>query len=521
MPIRGLETFKSFYPNAFPRRPSLILRDASMAIDGFWFIKKYVTLNPLEIFLYGQTREYPELITLLDFVSSHNIDLLWIWSGVRIRKSPPTAGFEDATTAYEEGRDREAMAGWKRSLNPEDHVLPITNILQSRGISVLRAPYSATAQAAYLANIKVCNYIFAPTEFLLFEGGNKLITEFHGIKGSTGTNKITCIDIICKADLMRHLSLDNSSFLGYGILLGCEFCPTMPVYSTNFDIFKILKIARTYGSICNELKLCLETNYRGIDEKLISSYMENFCTALTIIRDHPVMKQNGIVEPLSGKAVPNGFEDIFGPRASNTLYSYLAQLKIFPEMIFRTQNGNSIENILKVYISKINKKDSNLIPVITTPENFVRSYLGINAVNTSKISLINQILLIKYILPFKEQRISKILCLNQEMLGYGEVILDAELLRFLHRLKAVQRDCICMLSLMIDFKEEDLNLSLFNALICKPPFKTADQTCINNNIAFLNDALVCLEANRDTANASEAIDEIKEFIEVLEKITYS
>ncbi|KAF7672318.1 hypothetical protein TCON_2772, partial [Astathelohania contejeani] len=109
MTIRGLENFKPYFPSSFQNIKSNKLNGSTVAIDGFWFIKKYIAQKPLSTILYGNIKDYKIVTEFLDFAKTNRIDILWIWSGKDVAKKETLKCFDSGVSHYMNMEDEKAF----------------------------------------------------------------------------------------------------------------------------------------------------------------------------------------------------------------------------------------------------------------------------------------------------------------------------------------------------------------------------------------------------------------------------
>ncbi|KAF7684094.1 hypothetical protein TCON_0730, partial [Astathelohania contejeani] len=306
-------------------------------------------------------------------------------------------------------------------------------------------------------------------------------------------------------------SLDYKRFRSFGMLLGCDFSNTVPCNDDIFDHIRILKIVRTYGSIHKELKLFLKSKFQNTNKNTIKWYLDEFRIGEMIINDHPIMTHDKVVDPIGGNASSDNLERIFGQKKSLSYYHDLAKLKCIPDNF---KQGLDRKNILSGLTEKLERisigRTDNSIKQISQD-------LGICTITTSRLSIVSQVLILIFIIPLRKGTIEKILCLNNKMNGLGYINIKNKALKFWYRLKTAQMLIVEKIGRYIDMKDEDLNIGLFNSLICKIPFDKMDDLCIKNNIAFLDDVILCLNANKNIPHAENVISKVQRRIKSLKK----
>ncbi|KAG0416794.1 Flap endonuclease 1, partial [Dictyocoela roeselum] len=171
---------------------------------------------------------------------------------------------------YENGNRPMANKIWRLAFDPEDHVLEISEILQSNGVNVVRAPYAASAQCVDFHNKGFCNYVFGPTDLFLFDI-EKIITEFIFLGGESQ------IELTSKIEIMKAVKLPNNRFIDLCLMLGCEYCPTIPPYANNFNVQNVIEAAKIINDSRVSVKQFMLNFYEIFKEKGQSrgGYSEN------------------------------------------------------------------------------------------------------------------------------------------------------------------------------------------------------------------------------------------------------
>ncbi|KAM0686774.1 hypothetical protein COBT_001997 [Conglomerata obtusa] len=336
MPIRGFDSFRTV-PQAFTKRPALLLKNEKLIVDGFWYIRKYCFNDPYMQIVASGINVKP-IQNLIKVCKKQNTDVLWIWNGLKVRKpSSPTFQATDFTKLgleeLEKGDYVAADIHLKKTLNHEDYVSFITSILRRNGINVIRAPYYAMAQAVYFSQFMTA-YFFGPTDYFLFEGTEKIINEFFGTD-----DEIKHIEIVHKNPIVKFLKLCDYKFQGFCLLLGSDLCPTIPTHANFFDVMKIYELIKGYYSIHEALKSILSNFYKE-NKYPQNSYLKNYVFAKNVLKFCPVMI-SGKVRTLCNENLPFDVEEIFGIRVCNYLFEKMFFCEISAEVI----NGISLGEI--------------------------------------------------------------------------------------------------------------------------------------------------------------------------------
>lgn len=339
MPIRGLDQLKDIAHIA-TKRPCAVLQNTAIAVDGFWFLRKYLMPASItSVLVHGLGRFYVSILNVFKkFVYDNKIDVIWIWNGFEFSKPQMPIAYDPLEMGIEEikrGNIVSADKHLRKVVSLEEFVDEINHFLQkdTERICCIRAPYSALAQCAYFLHNNVVDYVFGATDFFLYDGGEKVITEFNFLLKEREDR----IEILYRRDIIKALKLSFSKFQMYALLLGCEYCATMPPYSTNFQLFEILEVLRignySYGYLKAFLYSFYETDRRKNGSKpnaMIDNYLHSFMVARTVLDYHPVMSSNGTIELLRDTNVPRDLDDILGAKKAAYFYEQLFLCNIKP-----------------------------------------------------------------------------------------------------------------------------------------------------------------------------------------------
>ncbi|ELA47962.1 hypothetical protein VCUG_00545 [Vavraia culicis subsp. floridensis] len=340
MPIRGLDQLKDIAHIA-TKRPCAVLQNTSIAVDGFWFLRKYLMpISITHVLVHGLGKFYVGILDIFkQFVADNKIDVIWVWNGFEFSKSQAPLVHDPLKIGMEEirkGNFSLADKHLRKVIDLEVFVDEINYFLRkdTDRICCVRAPYSALGQCAYFLHNNVVDYVFGATDFLLYSSGEKIITEFNFLC----KDREDRIEIFCRKDILKTLKLPFTKFQMYALFLGCEYCPTMPPYSVNFEIFEILEVLRIGNYSYSNIKAYMYTFY-GTDPMksgykpniLIDNYLSSFISALAVLDYHPVISSEGKIELLRDTNVPRDLEDVLGTKKAAYFYEQLFLCNIKPD----------------------------------------------------------------------------------------------------------------------------------------------------------------------------------------------
>lgn len=304
MPIRMFETYG--HENIIETLPINTIENSILVIDGFWYIKKYLSISNEEQFL--------DVSTSLDGIMKNLSELnkktsiLWVWDGIEFR-TPFTT---DLSSFCRDISDKIIVSKFnKRVYDQEVYVSVMTERLRETGISVIRAPYTAAAQCTYL--MKSCKtHAFSKNDALLFADCNRLIVDIDYEKST--------IDVIDRDILFKTCNLTLESFRRLALLSGCEYCSTYPLFANDFDPVKVIELLKK-----NTLEDPSSKNYDMLpDSKYYLDYQQGF----NIIENHAVMGLNGMVHIPDQKGSQEAIKDLFGQKLGARVYNEIFKCKL-------------------------------------------------------------------------------------------------------------------------------------------------------------------------------------------------
>lgn len=299
--------FESYgHEKVLQKLPIDTLENTILAIDGFWYIKKYLSISNEEQFL--------NVSLTIDMLLENVIELnkktsiLWVWDGIEFRQPVSV----DLGSFCRDTSDKIIFSRFnKRFYDQELYVDSVTEKLRKHGVSVIRAPYSAAGQCAYF--MKTCKInVFSKNDALLFADCGKLIVEID-FENST-------VDVIDREVLFQECCLTLESFRRLALLSGCEYCSTYPLFASDFDPVKVIELLKR-NTLANDASKSYEMSP---ESKYFSEYRQGFC----IIENRPVMCLDGTIQPIEPTASSDAIEEAFGRRLSNKIYQQIFKCNI-------------------------------------------------------------------------------------------------------------------------------------------------------------------------------------------------
>lgn len=296
MPIRKFEYYGQL--NTIQKLPISVLNNTIVAIDGFWYCKKYLTISSEDQFADHLSTLSRFLAPLIEI--SKNVSIVWIWDGLEYKQPVPFDFKKFIENVFTKIINRKFG---KLFFDQELFVECTTKILRENNISVVRAPYLASAQCVYLLKKNCVTYVFSKNDALLYNDCQKLILDFDFMNSR--------VEVINRADLFRNNHFNLETFKRIAFLSGCEICSTIPMFASNFDLLSIIEIAKN-----NNLKELLT----GFRKDIEASYLEEYYRSFVIVDCHPVMHLDGSVRCLNDAEAPVDLDKIFGKKLPDDLY---------------------------------------------------------------------------------------------------------------------------------------------------------------------------------------------------------
>lgn len=340
MPIRFIQLYSSQ-----TELPLSTLDNTIIAIDGFWFLRKYLCISTNDHF-----DNYPQVLKeCLDPIIKlkQKASILWIWDGLEFRQ-PPAFNLDKIVYANYTKIQKSGMFN-KSLLDQELFVDLATPFLRENGITVIRSPYSAAAQCAYYLRESCVQYVFGKVDTLLFENCSKVITEFDFSK--------SVMHVFDRNSFFKSNNIQLEAFRRLAFVSGCEYCPTHPFYASSFDFFEMLEMIKsnTTLSVLDALNTPNEEFQR---------YKTEYQQAFIIVDFNPVMYLDGIVRPLCSSPCPEDLDKIFGERQSDFIYSQIFTcsigVKILSARMFQKLSCFYKKNLCSAFKAILNTRPNDV-----------------------------------------------------------------------------------------------------------------------------------------------------------------
>ncbi|KAK3810924.1 MAG: temperature dependent protein affecting M2 dsRNA replication-domain-containing protein [Benniella sp.] len=306
-----------------------MLKDHRIGIDGNVWLKK-ITQAASEQYQAGiggiPSGMRKAIEKELEGFKAASIHPLFVFSGLAlIRKEKPIINDDarilkrnTAWSAVNSGDMGLAMSSWSESyIHQPDLIHLVIRILKEHNIEYIRAPYSAGAQLVYLERNpkQIIHAIYAGTE-----GSELLMFEVDRVITSIDFAKQT-FSYISKKEVLLDLVLSDDQFLDLCILAGGDHCTTFPPISVEGAFaFKSVHDLRQHVTGFNFIKA-----FADLPQTPKVNYGELFIRTRCAMRHHPVLTEEGRVEPMNAAHAPSDIHDFVGPRLPDEVYYYISR----------------------------------------------------------------------------------------------------------------------------------------------------------------------------------------------------
>ncbi|KAI5171892.1 hypothetical protein NEFER03_1157 [Nematocida sp. LUAm3] len=321
MPVRGLE--QELSKREVTRMQAVeFLRNKRVGVDGMWFVRKYSReYKGNFVLVEGVNKTVLEVVrSFIERMNKMECKVVWIWNGLtpnsRMSRPYTTHRIESikrGASMYTNDKEL-AHKTWATAAEYEETKRTVNKILFSMGVEVVNAPYTAAAQAAYMEKTRYINFFFGASDYFLFSGTNQLIQEFNFLYATK--KHAENIVISRKEDILRSFMLSEEELTEAFLLLGCEYCLTLPKFSTP-QVFSIKDILNEYLKVYKDNKEALK--------KESEAYYEMYLLAKASVIYHPIFTENEEIACLRNEDVPSDLDVVFGRRFSNFIYSEYAR----------------------------------------------------------------------------------------------------------------------------------------------------------------------------------------------------
>ncbi|ORZ16080.1 temperature dependent protein affecting M2 dsRNA replication-domain-containing protein, partial [Lobosporangium transversale] len=326
MPVRHLDFYLT-QKNLASTHPLTTLKDIRLGIDGSVWLKKVIGAAS-EQYLPG-IGGIPSCLRKtiekeLEGFKAASIHPLFVFPGLSlIRKDKPHVNDDlkipKRNTAWEAanaGKMELALSSWSGSyvVHQPDLYHLVIRILKEHNIDYLRAPYGAGAQLVYLERNpkQIIHAIYAGPDLLMFDV-ERVITQIDFGKQT--------YQAISKKSVLQDMVLTDEQFLDLCILAGVDHCPTFPPFSVEGGFaYKSIHELLQHRTGFNAVKA-----YADSPQVVKSNYVDLFCRMRCAMRHHPILTDEGHVEPMNVIQAPNDIHEFIGFRLPDEVYYYISR----------------------------------------------------------------------------------------------------------------------------------------------------------------------------------------------------
>ncbi|KAI5181572.1 hypothetical protein NEOKW01_1748 [Nematocida sp. AWRm80] len=329
------------------------LEDKVLGVDGAWFVRKYSgPLKKQEVLMSGMSSGILESVrALIEAMEEIECRIVWIWNGIKPRTGMQKSYNSLRIDKIQEGWDlytnhnyEKAGKVWAVSIDYEEIMQQVNQVLREKKIEIINAPYSACAQAAYMCQKNYINIYFGPTDYMLFSGSANMIVSFIFVETGNGKKRITRMTTLHKEIFVKAIDVPEERLVDIALMMGCEYCPTVPEYSDQFSIEDVITTCLDYPSTSAYLRKIQETP-EG------QAYVNKFLAGKACIEYHPVLTETGEIQTLNTVDVPYDLKRIFGKKIPDQLYLRYAKgycsLEYLSGIVFSEVHAMCSEDMFK------------------------------------------------------------------------------------------------------------------------------------------------------------------------------
>lgn len=305
-----------------------------VGVDASYYLDQCLNENteePLKVALGG----LPFCITArieedLQAAKDAGVKLLFIFNGLDYANKTPSGSesietrraHDEGWSHYMTGDPKATVSDLGKAEYPLDQVSRhFRRILCNNGVDFLVAPFSSSAQLAYLHNLgpgQAIDAVMASSDAFLFDI-DKVILGINA-KESTFTwlKKGDCESAV--GNPLPHMFKDAQ------LMLGSTFLPPFPLLPRNATIRDSLNML----SRAPVLQLC--NQYREDPNVASLDYADRYKKAIMTIRHHVVMTADGSIQPLDLEHAPGDVHAFVGQRLPDELFFYISRGLLAPQV---------------------------------------------------------------------------------------------------------------------------------------------------------------------------------------------
>lgn len=319
------------------------------------------------------------IIELKKQFDKHNIDAIFVFDGLCLVQTARHPSYEEASwakgtrgatvhqlrehawTLYNKGQGEQAVVVFDEAetfnLRNDYAMRAVIRLLLKHKLDYMVAPYTASAQLAYLYRENYIDAVYACSDILLFDGVSSLILSLNNVVDATNTTNATNspntesnkndkqLPWISKSQLLEELGMvSHEQFVEMALACGCDLTGliTFPVIETSIMAtgLNALRLAQNLvqnepsGSLFNMILATPDQSDIG------TPYAVIFQRALASVLFQPVLKDSGKVGAIDhSDRVPSDMHEFIGQRLPDELYFYMSRGLIGPEMLDALTSG--------------------------------------------------------------------------------------------------------------------------------------------------------------------------------------
>ncbi|KAK5185906.1 hypothetical protein LTR44_001955 [Exophiala sp. CCFEE 6388] len=319
--------------------PLNMLKDAVIGVNASYYLDLRLNGNgeePLKHALGGLPFCLKKAIEDdLALLRQHGVTLVFVFDGLEyVNKSQPVSQSTESRRVQDEawhhylsGDSKRTVADFGKAKYPVDTMTrTLQRILVDNNVEFMVAPYSATAQLAYLLKLEdqYIDAVMGTTECFLF-GIDRVVTDIN-------LNK-SALSLISKSLCEELLRVNDDMLRDAQLLLGTSFTPTFPPLES-IAATKSTGIADAIqalnGAGKSVIQLC--NIHREHPQVEALKYADRYKKAIMTIRHHVIMEKNGVVAPQNFDEAPGDVHEFVGQRLPEELFFYESKGLLGPEI---------------------------------------------------------------------------------------------------------------------------------------------------------------------------------------------
>ncbi|KAJ1980681.1 hypothetical protein H4R33_005417 [Dimargaris cristalligena] len=371
MPVRHFDYFTA-ERQLIQTSPLNVLNGIRVGIDGNHWLRKLlqrVVRDPYPAAMGGIPLGLEAAVEReLNAFKSHQIHPFFVFSGVNLlRKDKPFSKPDsrpnkrtNAWKAYDNQQLDLALSSWgsSGSISPLDMLPEVFRLLALHGVEFMRAPYSAWGQLIYLQKHPQApiHTIHAGSEMLIFDV-DRVIVSLDFDKGTFAW--------LSKRQTLQDLDISPEQFLDVCILAGFDWSITFPPLegdTKGFTFKDVLELIKQHKTGFNAVQ-----KYSDNPQVIKVKYVDSFCRTRCAVKYHLILNTEGHVVPLNADQAPSDIHEFIGYRFPDSVYLYLAQGLIGPQVLNNLVSGFLLETapICNGETSEYKKLLTELLPLRT------------------------------------------------------------------------------------------------------------------------------------------------------------